>query len=71
MLNPRCLYRYFLFGSGIGCAGFGPGTAGVVESPGRTGAGLIVSGWVALGVGTADLSRLHAVNDNADKATQV
>ena len=54
-----------------GCAEFGPGTAGVVESPGRTGAGVIMSGWVVFGVGTPGWSRLHAVNDNPATAMQV
>ena len=60
---------YFLPASGIGCAGFGPGTAGVVESPGRTGAGVMVSGLV-VGVGGADLSRLQADNDNEARTMQ-
>jgi len=62
-----------LFTSGIGGWLPGPGTAGVVLSPGRTGAGLIASGCFDVGVGgeVGDLSRLHAVSDNAESAMQV
>jgi hypothetical protein len=58
---------YFFSVSGVV---LGPGTAGDVLSPGRTGAGVIVSGLV-VGVGGALLSRLQPDNDNAVKAMQV
>jgi len=54
---------------GVGVA-LGPGTAGVVLSPGRTGAGVIVSGFV-VGVGGVALSRLQADNDKAAKTKHV
>ena len=61
---------YFLPISGIGCDEPGPGTAGVVGSPGRIGAGVIVSGLV-VGVGGADLSRSQADNDSEARTMQV
>ena len=68
MIQPA---DYFFSASGIGVGVvLGPGTAGDVLSAGRTGAGVIVSGFV-VGVGGVALSRLQADNDNAVKAMQV
>jgi hypothetical protein len=64
-----CDYFFSVSGVGVGVV-LGPGTAGDVLSPGRTGAGVIVSGFV-VGVGGALLSRLQPDNDNAVKAMQV
>jgi hypothetical protein len=67
-LTRRVAQRsYFLLASGVV---LGPGTAGVVGSFGRTGAGVIVSG-LALGVGGADLSRSQADKDKAVTTIQV
>jgi hypothetical protein len=59
---------YFLLTSGIGICGFGPGTAGVAGSPGRTGAGVIVSGFVT---GTGGAGLLQPVNPKTSRAMQV
>jgi len=67
--DSTCDYFFSASVMGVGVA-LGPGTAGVVLSPGRTGAGVIVSGFV-VGVGGVALSRLQADNDNAVKAMQV
>lgn len=50
-------------GVGVGVV-LGPGTAGDVVSFGRTGAGVIVSGF-DVGVGVDDLSRLQADSESA------
>jgi hypothetical protein len=63
--------NYFLLTSGVGVGVvLGPGTTGVVVSFGRTGAGVIVSGF-DVGVGGADLSRLQADSDKAVSTIQV
>jgi hypothetical protein len=67
--DSACDYFFSASGIGVGVV-LGPGTAGDVLSPGRTGAGVIVSGFV-VGVGGVALSRLQADNDNAVKAMQV
>jgi hypothetical protein len=56
-------------GAGLGVV-LGPGTAGVVESPGRTGAGVMVSGFVA-GLGAPGWSRLHAESDSTEMAAKI